>query len=102
MPNRYKTALDIQDACNLTAVAGMFHRMCLEVLEETGSTMAVARDPAILWMLDKMCDLTGRPDGREMDRAYLQCHERAEPVKEESWEERCKDKTDISTVIKES
>jgi hypothetical protein len=83
MPNRFKTALDIQDACNLTAVAGVFHKMCLEVLEETHSTKAVAQDPAILWMLDKMCDLTGRPDCVEMDRAYLQCHERSEGVPEE-------------------
>ena len=34
--NRFKTALDIQDACNLTAVAGAFHKMCLEVLHESG------------------------------------------------------------------
>ena len=78
MSNRYKTALDIQDACNLTAVAGEFHRRCLEVLHETGSTEAVAKDSAIIWILDKMCDLTGRPDHQEMDRAYLQCHERAD------------------------
>jgi hypothetical protein len=80
MPNRYKTTLLIQDACNLTAVAGEFHRMCLEVLEETHNTAAVAKDPAILWMLDKMCDLTGRPDHVEMNQAYLICHERAEGV----------------------
>ena len=84
MGNRYKTALDIQDACNLTAVAGEFHRRCLEVLKETGSTEAVAKDPAILWILDKMCDLTGRPDYQEMDRAYLQCHEKAELEKQPS------------------
>ena len=83
MASRYKVALEIQDACNLTAVAGEFHRRCLEVLHETGSTEAVAKDPAILWILDKMCDLTGRPDYREMDRAYLQCHERAEIETEE-------------------
>lgn len=81
--NRFKTALEIQDACNLTAVAGVFHKMCLEVLEETHSTAAVAHDSAILWMLDKMCDLTGRPEFAEMDRAYLICHERAEIVNEE-------------------
>jgi hypothetical protein len=78
MPNRFKTALDIQDACNLTAVAGIFHKMCLEVLEETHSTAAVAKDPAILWMLDKMCDLIGRPDSDKMSKAYHICYDKAE------------------------
>ena len=83
MSNRFKTALEIQDACNLTAVAGLFHKMCLEVLHETNSTEAVAHDSAILWMLDKMCDLTGRPESEEMTKAYLICHDRSEGVQEE-------------------
>jgi hypothetical protein len=78
MPNRFKTALDIQDACNLTAVVGVLHKTCLEVLEETHSTRAVAQDPAIIWMVDKINDLIGRPDCKEMTDAYLTCHEKAE------------------------
>jgi hypothetical protein len=68
--NRFMTALEIQDACNLTAVAGVFHKMCLEVLEETHSTKAVAEDPAIIWMVDKILDLVGRPDSEAMSKAY--------------------------------
>jgi hypothetical protein len=71
--NRYETALEIQDSCNLTAVAGVFHKMCLEVLEETHSTQAVTEDPAILWMVDKIHDLVHRPDRETMSKAYDFC-----------------------------
>ena len=36
--NRYKLALEIQDACNITALAGLFHKVCLEVLHEDSCT----------------------------------------------------------------
>lgn len=72
--NRFKTALDIQDACNLTAVAGVFHKMCLEVLREKNhGTDAPTKDPAILWVLDKMNDLCGRPASETMSKSYDVC-----------------------------
>lgn len=77
MNNRFKTALEIQDACNLTAVSGVFHMMCLEVLHETHSTDAVTKDPAILLMLDKIQDLCHRPDMLEINKAYEVCHHNA-------------------------
>lgn len=79
--NRFKLALEVQDACNITAVAALFHSVCQEVLHETRDTAAVAKDPAVLWILDKMNDLTGRPETVEMDRAYLICHERSQGEK---------------------
>ena len=71
--NRFKTALEIQDACNLTAVAGIFHKMCLDVLHETHSTSAVAEDPAIIWVVDKIHDLVHRPEGEVLSKAYDYC-----------------------------
>jgi hypothetical protein len=73
MANRFQTAMQIQDAVNLVAVAGEFHRMCIEVLEETHSTDAVKRDAAILWMIDKINDLVGRPDCQALSTAYDVC-----------------------------
>ena len=72
--NRFKTALDIQDACNLTAVAGELHRMCLAVLKDKGSTKAVAEDSAIVLMVDKIHDLVGR--GENFSKAYDECDRR--------------------------
>jgi hypothetical protein len=68
--NRFKTALDIQDACNLTAVAGVLHNVCLEVLHESKSTEAVTRDPAVIWIVDKIYDLVHRPEGEVLSQAY--------------------------------
>jgi hypothetical protein len=74
MENRFKTALDIQDACNLTALAGVFHKMCLEVLHESQSTIQVTKDPAIIIMVDKINDLLGRPDFDAIGKAWTACH----------------------------
>ena len=71
--NRYKRALEIQDACNLTAVAGVFHEICLEVLREGRGTDSVCKDPAVLMVLDKMNDLVGRPDVAEYNKIYCAC-----------------------------
>jgi len=73
MPNRFKTALEIQDACNLTAVAGIFHKTCLEILDETHSTVEVTKDPAVIWMVDKIHDMVHRPEGEELTKAYNLC-----------------------------
>jgi hypothetical protein len=74
MENRFKTALDIQDACNLTAVVGVLHKMCLEVLHESQSTIQVTKDPAIIIMVDKINDLLGRPDFYDVGKAWTACH----------------------------
>jgi hypothetical protein len=71
--NRYKTALEIQDACNLTAVVGVLHRICLEVLHEGKGTASVCKDPAVRMIVDKVYDLAGRVEGKEYTEAYLAC-----------------------------
>lgn len=78
MENRFKTALDIQDACNLTALAGVFHKMCLEVLHESKSTIEVTKDPAVIIMVDKINDLLGRPDFDAVGKAYDECHKKSQ------------------------
>jgi hypothetical protein len=78
MENRFKTALDIQDACNLTAVVGTFHKMCLEVLHESQSTVQVTKDPAIIIMVDKINDLLGRPDFDAVGKAWEECYKKSQ------------------------
>jgi hypothetical protein len=78
MENRFKTALEIQDACNLTAVVGTFHAMCLEVLHESQSTIQVTKDPAIIIMVDKINDLLDRPDFDAVGKAYNECNKRSQ------------------------
>jgi hypothetical protein len=76
--NRYKTALEIQDACNLTAVAGVLHKVCLEVLHESESTDAVTKDPAVILIVDKIHDMCGRLEGQEFSKAFIACSELSE------------------------
>jgi len=73
--NRYQKALQVQDACNLTAVAGLFHEVCLEVLREGRGTDAPCKDPAVLMILDKINDLVGRPEDAEYNKAFCDCED---------------------------
>lgn len=74
MENRYKTALEIQDACNLTAIAGTLHKICLEVLHETGSIEAVRNDPAVRVIIDKINSMI---PGTDWSTQYGLCEERS-------------------------
>ena len=73
--NRYKDALQVQNACNLCGVAQAFAKMCKDVLEETKSTAAVAEDPAIMLFLDKMWDMIERPSFSTIHNVYDKCEE---------------------------
>lgn len=78
MKNRFKTALDIQDACNLTAVVGTLHQMCLEALHESQSTIQVTKDPAVIIVVDKINDLLGRLDFYAVGKAWEECHKKTQ------------------------
>ena len=80
--NRYKLALEIQDACNITALAGLFHKVCLEVPHEDSctGTAKVCKDPAVILIVDKLHDMVGRLEGKEYTAIYLACCHQADIV----------------------
>ena len=73
--NRFKDAIQVQDACNLCGVAQAFVKICKEVLHETSQTDAVRRDPAVILFMDKMWDMVHRPDFDDFHVAYNKCEE---------------------------
>ena len=75
MENRYQTALDIQNACNFTAIVGTLHKVCLEVLHESNSTEAVKNDPAVRIIVDKLDSMIS---GTDWLKQYKICEERAQ------------------------
>lgn len=76
--NVYKTALELQDGVNLTAISGTLNRVCKHLLhEENLGTIAIREHPAVTLILDKMMDLNGRPDAQAFSEAYDTCHEKA-------------------------
>jgi hypothetical protein len=61
MRNRYKEALDVQDACNPSGVARLFYDLACEFHrspEYTG-TDSVRNDPALRLIAYKLCELMG-------------------------------------------
>ena len=79
----YQEALDVQDAVNLTAVAGELHRICLHLLREGADTMEVRRNSAVLLFMDKMWDLVGRPESSDLTEAYSVTHILAASIRAE-------------------
>ena len=73
--NRFKDAIQVQDACNLCGVAQAFARICKEVLHEKVGTDAVRRDPAVILFMDKMWDMVGRPEFDDYHKAHNKCEE---------------------------
>ena len=66
--NRFKTALQIQDACNVIAVAGALHQACLEARSEGLGSDAIECDGAVVLILDKLLSMIDRTD-------YISAHE---------------------------
>ena len=59
MRNRYREAIDVQDACNPSGVALSLHKMCCVVSREGNGTDGVRRDPAVRLFVAKLADLCG-------------------------------------------
>lgn len=65
--NRFQEAIDIQDACNPVAVAGVLHKQMVSVLQERQSTGSVLRDDAVKLILFKLMDMC---PGLSVDSTY--------------------------------
>lgn len=79
--NRFKTAIDIQNAINPVAVAGVFHDMTVEALHENRGMDHIKKDPAVRLVLYKLMDMF-QAEGADFSEDYRLCRERA--VEEES------------------
>ena len=61
--NRFKIALQCQDACNFTGLVNTALVPTLkQILDEGGDSKAVVTDPAVILIMDKLRDLMGYPD----------------------------------------
>lgn len=70
----HQNALDVQNACNLSGVVHSLVRdiQTLRDSPDCTGTSWINRHPVVLWYVDKLVDLTGRPDSTELSRAYDQ------------------------------
>ena len=70
----WKDALQVQDACNLSAIVHAFSRHMHDAMEEvsdgTCTWVSLRTDPGTVLFLDKIADLCGRPSTMEYSRAY--------------------------------
>ena len=73
--NRFKTALDVQDAGNLQALAREFVKIVDQAMEETRSTTATWSDPAVVLFADKFASLCHT--NQRYQAAYDACQKKA-------------------------
>jgi len=59
-----KTALQVQNACNLVAVLGAFHTAALKLSRAGLGTDQIRKHPAIGMFTSKVVSLTNNPDNR--------------------------------------
>lgn len=87
--NRYQEAIDIQDACNPVAVAGVLQKQMVSVLRERQSTAAIREDAAVRLLLYKLMDMFyEHPEPGDFSVAYQRCQqEAAEEKKREETDE---------------
>ncbi len=57
--NRFKVALDIQDAGNMRAIAREFVKVVDDAMDDLKVTTEVWRDPAVILLILKLHELTG-------------------------------------------
>ncbi len=73
--NRFKLALDVQDAGNMRAIARSFVDVCDDAMEDLKSTTAVWSDPAVVLFVNKLESLSRSE--QEFSKAYAACQELA-------------------------
>lgn len=76
--DRFRVALDIQDAGNMRAIAREFVRVVDAAMHETQSTAATWADPAVILFVNKLESLS-RSDAN-FSAAYDSCLKRAAPT----------------------
>jgi len=79
--NRFQEAIDIQNACNPVAVAGVLHEQMMTVLREKQSSTAIMEDNAVKLILYKLMAMCHEfPSDDNFPRAYQSCREEADAV----------------------
>ncbi len=73
MTTRFETALAIQDAGNLRAIAREFVKIVDAAEDATGSTTGTWADPAVIMVANKIADLTGCNNPLTFAKAYEVC-----------------------------
>jgi len=77
MNQPYKNAIEVQDACNMVAVANQFARDLSKLRkEENLDSAGVNKHPVVVMYIDKLADLAGRPDFTKFSEAYDKCIEK--------------------------
>lgn len=74
--NRFKTALQVQDAGNLRALAREFVKVVDDADNELHSTRAVWEDPAVVLFVNKFESLSHSNWNDRFTEAYRACQER--------------------------
>lgn len=54
-----KEVIQIQDACNILALSGLFHEHCVELMGHLNSFSAVHAHPILMMWMSKFSCLTG-------------------------------------------
>ena len=79
--NRFKEAIDIQNASNPVAVAGVLREQMVSVMKEKQSTAAIREDTAVKLILYKLMEMFHEyPSDDNFSRAYQSCREEADAV----------------------
>jgi hypothetical protein len=77
--NRFKVALDVQDAVNLRALAREFVKVVDQAADDTKSTEATWNDPAVVLFVNKFESLVHSNWDSRFSDAYRACQEKIEP-----------------------
>jgi hypothetical protein len=73
--NRFKVAIEIQDACNMRAIAREFVKVVDAAHAETKDTSKTWADPAVVLLVNKLESLARSND--RLALAYDACHNRS-------------------------
>src|SRR4051794_37698395 len=76
--NRHKVAVDVQDACNLRALAREFVKVVDQAMDENKSTEATWRDPAVVLFVNKFESLCHSNWNDTFSEAYRLCQEKSQ------------------------
>ena len=82
MSNIYQTAMELQDACNPIAVANTLFKVAQALRDKGFGTDAIRKDPAFVLIVDKLADMTGRPEASAYMEVYNKCEELAKEEKD--------------------
>jgi hypothetical protein len=75
--DRFRVALDLQDASNMRAIAREFVRIVDAAMRDTGSTIATWSDPAVILTINKLESLARSEANYSV--AYQACRATARP-----------------------